>query len=283
MPDYPHPAHKSPLAREALQASTRRGSIRVIEHALWEARGLRLFDYPEDLVVGLEWLGLLYLLEARPARAEPSLKDALKCRRRQLGVDHPQVRYLLALLTDAYEEQGKPVKAIPRLEQRLAADLPHGTAARRTVRSRSKLFGAYWSAGRIQDAFGLYRDALASCERTYGPDAPESVDLRHQLAWTYLDAELPEGIPLLERNITALQRADCPRPLLAFRRGELGMVYIWWGRASDAMNTIRQGIDDIAGLNNNEARLVHRNLLRHVRDAQLLEMHQRPASPSSDP
>ena len=97
------------------------------------------------------------------------MKDALKCRRRRLGVDHPQVGYLVARLTDAYEAKGRPVKAIPRREQRLTAnEREYGTAARRTVRSRFTLFDAYWSAGRVDDAFRLLRDALARCEREDG-------------------------------------------------------------------------------------------------------------------
>lgn len=119
-----------------------------------------------------------------------------------------------------------------------------------------RLFDAYWSAGRIDDAFALYRDALTDCEQTYGPDAPDSITLRAHLAWAYLEAQRPEGVPLLERNITALERTDCPHPTLAFRRSELGIVHTWVGRASDAIHVLEQGLDEIADLDDKTARRV---------------------------
>jgi tetratricopeptide (TPR) repeat protein len=268
----------SPLVRQALRAETTGRSIRILEHAVGEARqgGLRLIDAPDDLITGVEWLGVLYLLEGEPARAISPLKDALKCRRRRLGVAHSEVKYLIARLTDAYEQQGRPVRTIPKREQRLAADeRQHGTAARRTVRSRYKLFDAYWSAGRVGDAFALFRDALARCEREDGPGATTGIDVRNQLAWAYLDVELPGGVPLLEDNITAMQRAGGRPATLALKRSELAMVYIWYGRAADSIATSRRGLDDIAGLNDAEARLVCKELLSRKAEAVELQAQQR--------
>jgi tetratricopeptide (TPR) repeat protein len=270
MPDYPLPPAASALVRTALNAGARGKSIRVLEHAVWRARqdGLRLLDTPEELVSGLEWLGVLYLLEDRPDRALPALTDALKCRSPRLGADHPRVRYLLARLKDAYVAQGKPMKAIPKREERLAADeAQHGDAARRTIRSRYKLFDAYWSAGRIDDAFELFRSAAVRCEREHGPDAAESIDARHLLAWAYLDAELPGGIPLLERNIKALPRAGCRPTMLAMRHSELAMVYLWWGRPADAVTVTRQALENIADLDDAEARMVRKELARRSDEA----------------
>jgi hypothetical protein len=262
MPDH-RPPTGSPLVRKALSAGSTADGIRMVEHAIWEARqdGLQPRDVPE-LMDAVEWLGIVYLDEDKPSRAVPPLRDALRVFRRQHGVDHPRVKYLTAHLTAAYRAQGGPVPAIPRRERGYAAALAHGPTSRQAVRSRDKLFNAYWAAGRVRDAFGLFHDALGSCRQTHGPDSDVCVALRHQLAWEYLDVELPDGLPLLERNIVALERTDCPPPTLALRRSELAMVYLWFGRADDAVEMAQRGLADLAGLDSRQARLVRKELLR---------------------
>ncbi len=235
----------------------------MVEHAVWEARqeGLKPRDAPE-LMDALEWLGITYLREDQPARAESPLLDALRFYRRLSGVDHPRVKYLTANLIAAYQAQGRDVPGISRLERKLSTAGKDGPITRRVNRLRYKLFNAYWTAGRTQDAFKLFRDALRVSARAQGPECADCLVLRHQLAWQYLDAELPEGLPLLERNITALERTGCRVPTLAFRRSELAMVYLWFGRPHDAVKTARRGLDDLAGIEDKEARRVRDELLR---------------------
>lgn len=283
MPDYPRPRAKSALVREALREQDNARSIRMIERAVWKARqdGIRLIDAPEEIAVALEWLGTLYLLEDKPARAISPLKDALKWQRRRRGTGNPQVRYLIARLTDAYEAQGKTVKAIGRLEGKLTERLRDGVTSRQAARSRRKLFDAYWAAGRIHDAFGLYREAVAACEREYGPDAPESIAMRSELAWEYLDAELPDGVPLLERNLQAAQRAGLPVTELAFKRSELGMVYTWYGRATDAVQILEEGLASIADLDGAQPRIIRKELLRLSSEASALKAQQQSRPPKA--
>ena len=45
------------------------------------------------------------------------------------------------------------------------------------------------------------------------------------------------------------------------------MVYLWWGRPADAVTTIRQALEDLADLDDAEARMVRKELARRSSEA----------------
>jgi hypothetical protein len=87
------------------------------------------------------------------------------------------------------------------------------------------------AAGRAAEAIGLHERTLADRERVLGPDHPDTLQSRNNLATAYQDAgRAAEAIPLHERTLADLERVlgpDHPNTLqsrdnLAAARAALG-------------------------------------------------------------
>jgi tetratricopeptide (TPR) repeat protein len=74
-------------------------------------------------------------------------------------------------------------------------------------RSLRELAEAYGDAGRTSEAITLHEQTLAARERTLGPDHPDTLDSRNNLAIDYQDAgRLNEAITLHEQTLAACER-----------------------------------------------------------------------------
>lgn len=82
-------------------------------------------------------------------------------RARVLGECHPQTLISRNNLASTYQTAGDPARAIPLLEQTLAASVRVlGEDHPQTLTSRNNLAGAYTSAGDLTRATRLYEQTL---------------------------------------------------------------------------------------------------------------------------
>jgi Tetratricopeptide repeat len=51
--------------------------------------------------------------------------------------------------------------------------------------SHNNLVAEYRAAGRLDEAIALHEQVLAACERVLGPDHPDTLHSRHNLALAY--------------------------------------------------------------------------------------------------
>ena len=78
-----------------------------------------------------------------------------------------------------------------------------------TLASCGNLAYAYRSAGKLKDAFPLYKRTVAGRERVLGPDHPDTLAARGNLAAAYHTARRQaDAIAVFERTL-----ADCERVL----------------------------------------------------------------------
>ncbi|WP_239393633.1 FxSxx-COOH system tetratricopeptide repeat protein, partial [Frankia sp. CiP3] len=99
---------------------------------------------------------------------------------------------------------GRPDIAIPYLARGLALDIDRvGPDHPDTLSARHNLAGAYETAGRVQEAIGLFEQVLTDTVRVLGPDHPHTLTARANLAYTYRTAgRVQEAIGLFEQVLT---------------------------------------------------------------------------------
>ena len=150
---------------------------------------------------------------------------------------HPRTADALAHALWHAAELGDPQAAVSLsdavdlLDEALGPDHPS------TLFSRVGLAFAYLSAGRIDEAIGLFERTLADCERALGDDDHYTLFSRGGLAGAYQAAgRIDEAIGLFERTL-----ADCERVLgdddhyTLFSRGGLAVAYQAAGRIDEAV------------------------------------------------
>ena len=102
-----------------------------------------------------------------------------------------------------------------------------------TLNSRNTLAYCYQSAGRPEQAIGLYEQTLADSERVLGADHPDTLNSRNNLAGAYQEAgRIEQAIGLHEQTLADRERvlgADHPDTLtsrnnLAYAHGEAGRL-----------------------------------------------------------
>ena len=120
--------------------------------------------------------------------------------------------------------------AVDLLDEALGPDHPG------ILVSRVGLAFAYLSAGRIDEAIGLFERTLADCERVLGPDHPRTLASRGNLAVAYRSAgRLDQAIGLFEQNLAeALRVLGSGHPDTSLFRNNLVTAYRAVGRDEDA-------------------------------------------------
>jgi hypothetical protein len=99
------------------------------------------------------------------------------------GADHPKSVRSRDNSAMSYLAEGRPDKAIPLLERRLAYwERVMGPDHQSTLRSRINLATGYRAAGRTVEAILLLERTLADCERVLGADHPDTKVARDDLA-----------------------------------------------------------------------------------------------------
>jgi tetratricopeptide (TPR) repeat protein len=145
-----------------------------------------------------------------------------------------------------------------------------GTATRllgpghmQAVQSRDRLAAAYEAAGRLGDAttvfetalaaadrgdeaIGVYEQTLAERERTQGPDHPDTLTARGNLAYAYrTGGQLQDAIPLYEQTLAGRERVQGRnhRDTLT-ARGNLAAAYHLARRWPDAITQYELAVTD---------------------------------------
>jgi len=97
--------------------------------------------------------------------------------------------------------------------------------------------GAYESAGRVAEAISLYEATLADRERVLGPDHPDTLISRHNLASAYWSVgQVVEAISLYEATLADRERVLGPdHPDTLASRHNLASAYESAGPLSMAM------------------------------------------------
>ncbi|MCF4123690.1 tetratricopeptide repeat protein [Antribacter sp. KLBMP9083] len=100
--------------------------------------------------------------------------------------------------------------------------------------------------GAVVQAIAWYERALAHHVRVLGPDAPETLTTRHNLAVTYrVSGRVQEAIGLLEQVLADRVRVlgpDAPDALTA--RGNLAIAYLAGGRVQEAIDLSEEVLAD---------------------------------------
>jgi len=130
--------------------------------------------------------------------------------------------------------------AVNLLDETLGSDHPH------TLTARGNLADAYLSAGRIDQAIGLYERTLADCERILGPDHPDTLTSRVGLAYAHLSAgRIDDAIGLFERDLADCERVLGPdHPDTLISRDSLAVAYRSAGRLGEAIDLHEQELAD---------------------------------------
>ena len=159
---------------------------------------------------------------------------------------HPRTADALTHALQYAAELGSPQAAVSLSDAVNLLDETLGPDHSRTLTVRVGLAGAYWSAGRLEQAVPLFERTLADCERILGADHPGTLTARGNLATAYRSAgRLEQAVPLFERTLADCERilgADHPGTLTA--RGNLATAYESAGRLDEAIDLHKKNLAD---------------------------------------
>jgi tetratricopeptide (TPR) repeat protein len=102
---------------------------------------------------------------------------------------------------------------------------------------RDLLRAAYQEAGQVGEAIALHERTLADMERLLGPNHPDTLTSRNNLANAYwAAARVGEAVPLHERTLADMERLLGPdHPSTLGSRNNLANAYQEAGRAAEAI------------------------------------------------
>jgi CHAT domain-containing protein/Tfp pilus assembly protein PilF len=197
------------------------------EHALALREAVLGGSHP-DVARCLDMLGLRYLLQGNPARAEPLLQRALAIREAALGPNHPEVAQTLTTLAELYLAQNFYAQARPLSARALAIrEAAFGKHHPLVADSLNQLARIHTSQRLFAQAEPLLQRALAIREAALGKHHPEVAQTLSDLATLYHSQENPaRAEPLLERAL-AIQEAALGKhhPLVADSLHKLVNLY----------------------------------------------------------
>ena len=115
-----------------------------------------------------------------------------------------------------------------------------------TLASRNNLAGAYYSAGRLDEAIPLYEQVLADRTHIFGLDHPNTLTARNNLAYAYRGAgRLGEAIPLYEQTLADSVRVlGEGHPHTLTSRNNLAYTYRGAGRLGEAIPLYEEVLAD---------------------------------------
>ncbi|VEG28712.1 tetratricopeptide repeat protein [Actinomyces howellii] len=235
----------------------------------WRVPSLRLLGQVEDAVAAVSTgdvdpvmalpSALRQAIEHRagPARdLVPIRLTLLDCALKEVGeVPRDTIsREWLARAERLDEEAGTPASRL-MLVRWLAASwcLDDAQAALTTISSpedRSSAMNviarAMLAAGRLNEAIDLYEQTLTDTQRILGPNHPDTLTTRSNLAYAYQDVgRLDEATDLLEQNLTDHQRILGPsHPDTLVARSNLAYAYHDIGRLDEATDLYEQNLTD---------------------------------------
>jgi CHAT domain-containing protein/tetratricopeptide (TPR) repeat protein len=162
-----------------------------------------------DVATCLDMLGLRFLLQGNPVRAEPLLQRALAIQEAALGRHHPAVAQTLTTLASLYEEQLMFSRAEPLTARALAIrEAAFGENHPLVAESLHHLADRYMEQELGARAEPLYLRALAIREAALGKHHPETAQTLNALANCYTDQGLyARAEPLYLRALAILEAA----------------------------------------------------------------------------
>ena len=182
--------------------------------------------------------------------AEQHLERALDLYDQALGPADPETRTLLFELGVIYRGQGRAAEAEAAFEQvqqgNLAApSLPDLDAIDElSLAAVEEIAILRQQAGRLDEAEGLYLQALAGHEALHGREHPETLEVLARLAVVYRYTERWHEAERIHREAVAVNRAHYgdqhPRTLYAISR--FAAFYLGWERHEQAEVLLREGL-----------------------------------------
>ncbi len=170
-----------------------------------------------------------------PAWPRAANKDAVSHGRRALagaervlGPDHPDTIDAVSVLASAYHSSRRLKDAIPLYERALGG--PGAAREGPTIRRRSGCAAISRPptirSGRMATALELYERTRADCQRALGPDHPDTLAARTNLAHAYYAmGRTAEASTILEKTLADCERVLAPGdPLTAAVRDSLDAV-----------------------------------------------------------
>lgn len=142
----------------------------------------------------------------------PMYEDLERDVRRWCGTDYVLVRSALEDVAHAYAAAGRLGEAV-RIVDRMRADWVQGTGPSQAgLDSLQNLVDAYGAVGQEGEGATLLRRHVAECENTHGPEHPETIKARNNLALHCMDAVLyDEGLAAAERALADAERVFGPQ------------------------------------------------------------------------
>jgi CHAT domain-containing protein/lipopolysaccharide biosynthesis regulator YciM len=181
-----------------------------------------------DVAECLDQLGLHFLLQGNPVRAEPLLQRALAIREAALGESHPEVARTLNTLGKLYADQALYGRAEPLHARALAIrEASLGENHPLVAESLNQLANLYTAQRLYARAEPLFLRALSLREATLGEDHPEVARTLQGLASLYdLQGLYGRAEPLAQRAL-AIREATLGKdhPLLSDSLFQLGSLY----------------------------------------------------------
>jgi serine/threonine-protein kinase len=196
-------------------------------------------------------LGECLSLEEKDSEAEPILRRALAIGRSQSQNPIDGAQGYLALLL---ERKGEYPEAAALLRESATI-----TARRDGVESQNylvdlhNLAGAQIDMGDLEGAAASEREVLATRERIWGPNHPDTAYSLNNLGWIYLElGRLREAEPLLRENVEVTRKAEIPGSRYATALANWGRLLQQKGDLPEAARTLdeAQGVLVSAGKGN---------------------------------
>ncbi len=188
----------------------------------------------------LSALGECLYLEDKDSEAEPVLRRALAIDRAQPQSSLDATRSYLALLL---ERKGAYPEAATLLREEVdIMARKHGTQSQDYLVSLHNLAGAHIDMGDLEGAAKSEREVLATRERIWGLNHPDTAYSLNNLGWIYLEqGKWQEAEPLLRDNVEVTRKAEeVPGVRLVSALANWGRVLQQKGDLSGAAESFEQ-------------------------------------------
>ena len=221
---------------------------READAALTEALGIyRALDHP-DAADALRILGVSLTGQERYAEARQRLAEALAVSRSNLGPAHQVTMTALGNLGEVELRQGHLDLAEKYLEESVAGlEALYGAESNNRRAPLNALGEVYRLRGRLDEATGLHRRALAVQLESVGPENPAVAWTRFQLAVDLLARNVPEALAearaQIDQAISLQRRIDREDPRLDEMLVASARVAEAQADGQRARRELREGLD----------------------------------------
>jgi len=205
-------------------------------------------DHP-DTLASRNNLALAYLAAGRTSDAIEMHAATLKLTTSKLGPDHLDTLRTQANLGVNYRDAGRPAEGVRLMAEALERAKGRDDALAALAFVPPQLGAIYEAAGRTAEAISMRELTLRLCMSRLGPDHPDTLTSRNDLAASYWKAgRLDRSVPLFEQTLklsTAKLGPDHAATLLT--QVNLGINYRDAGRPAEGARLIEQALERAKG------------------------------------